>query len=63
MVCYFKNSVSSALECLAKHPALVGINKLDGAQPGPPLEIDPAAIGHSFDLVEIMPSQNVGLID
>lgn len=63
VVCYFKNSVSSALECLAKHPALVGINKLDGAQPGPPLEIDPSALGHPFDLVEIMPSQNVGQID
>jgi hypothetical protein len=63
VVCYFKNSVSSALECLAKHPALVGVNKLDGAQPGPPLEIDAAATGHPLDIVEIMPSQNIGLID
>jgi hypothetical protein len=38
-------------------------NKLDGAQPGLPLEIDAAATGHPLDIVEIMPSQNIGLID
>ena len=38
-------------------------NKLDGAQPGPPLEIDAAATGHPLDMAEIMPSQNIGLID